>query len=278
MKEKSILLTFDLEEFDLPSKHGTKIAKRQVYDISRKGTKELSELLDEHKIKATFFVTALFAEKYPRLIRQIGKNHEIALHGYAHSDIYAKLSKQEILRRLKKAKDIVEKISHKKIMSFRAQILQKVDYVLLRKIGIRIDSSIIPTYIPLSFTYTIGRFENLFKPRKVFSQNGVIEVPLTVAPFIRLPLIWVTFRNMPLSYAKICTSLALINNNFVNLIFHPWEFVDITKFKLPFLKKNKTGEKLVKKLEAYIKWAKRKSYKFSTVHNFLKENGFVKNN
>lgn len=274
--KKYVLLTFDTEEFDLPKKYGVEIKEKEMYRISKEGTKKLLNLLGKYRVRATFFVTALFAKKYPGLIRLIGKEHEIALHGYAHSDVYKELTKKETFSRLKKAKDILEKITGKKIISFRSQRLQKVDHSLLLKMNLKIDSSILPTYIPLSFTYTLGRLENLFKKRKVFSEKGILEVPLTVTPIIRLPLLWITFRNMPASYAKICTTVALINNNFVNLLFHPWEFIDISKFEMPFLMKNNTGNRFLKKIENYIKWAKNKDYEFSAITEFLIETGFIK--
>ena len=267
--KKYILLTFDIEEFDLPFKYGVKINEREMYNISREGTDNLLALLEKYEIKATFFITALFAKKYPFLIRELGKKHEIGLHGYAHSDSYEELSKKETVARLKKAKDILEKISNKKIVSFRAQRLQKIDCSLLRKVGLEVDSSILPTFIPLSLTYTLGRIENLFKSRKIFSEKGVTEIPLTVTPIVRLPLLWITFRNMPMIYAKTCTKWALINNNFVNLVFHPWEFIDIRRLKIPFLIKNNTGDKFSKKIENYIRWAKKRGYEFSTMRDFL---------
>lgn len=266
---KTILLTFDIEEFDLPRKYGAKINDEEMYSMSNKGTKKLLNLLDMYKIRATFFITALFAKKYPKLIKQIGKKHEVGLHGYAHSDIYQELGKKETFERLKKAKKLLERISGKKVVSFRSSRFQKIDYSILEKIGIKIDSSLLPTFIPLSFVYTLGRFENLFKSRKVFYEKGIFEVPLTVTPIIRLPLIWITFRNMPLSYGKMCTSCSLINNNFINLVFHSWDFVDITNFDIPHLSKNKTGKRLIKKIDAYINWVKKKGYKFSTITGFL---------
>ncbi|HNS58942.1 MAG TPA: polysaccharide deacetylase family protein, partial [Nitrosomonas europaea] len=42
-------------------------------------------LLDEHKIKATFFTLGWIAERYPSMVKRIVENgHELASHGYAH--------------------------------------------------------------------------------------------------------------------------------------------------------------------------------------------------
>jgi len=211
----------------------------------------------EQKIKATFFVTANFALKYPKIIQQMSKNHEIASHNLKHSiNTY---DEQEV----KKSKQIIEKIINKKIIGFRMPRLKKIDYNSLNSVGFKYDSSISPTYIP-------GRYNNYLKKRSVTKINGLSEVPISTAPIIRVPLSWIFFRFFGLTYSKIITKFCMANPRFTNLFFHPWEFNDLNQLKIPFYIKRNSGKKAMNMLEKYILWCKKKNYKFCTINNFLR--------
>ena len=99
---KSIFLTFDVEEFDYPNFMGIKISEREKYGISYGGVKEVLKLLNKHKVVAIFFVTAKFALKYPKLIKEIAKKHEVASHGYSHEHNYNKVREDFAFENIKK--------------------------------------------------------------------------------------------------------------------------------------------------------------------------------
>ena len=82
---RRILLSFDIEEFDIPEEYGEKIDETVKFEISYKGVKEILPILEKLKIKATFFVTANFAIHYKALIQEISHKNEIASHGFYHS-------------------------------------------------------------------------------------------------------------------------------------------------------------------------------------------------
>ena len=85
---RHVLLTFDVEEFDSLLDFDYPSDEEEIFRISKNGLDKLIGLLNKYKIKATFFTTARFAKKYPSLIKIICKKHEIACHGYSHSDHY----------------------------------------------------------------------------------------------------------------------------------------------------------------------------------------------
>src|SRR3989344_921069 len=232
-KTKNILLTFDLEEFDLPLEYHEEISDKEQIGISRNGLKNLLKILNKQQVIATFFVTAKFALANKKLVKQLSKKHEIALHGLMHSDDYRHMKEDLALKRLSRGKKLVEKIIGKNVIGFRAARFHIKKIKLLPTIGIKYDSSLHPTYIP-------GRYNNFFTEREIHKHGKLIEVPISV------------------------TSLLM-------LLFHPWEFVDLNSsgFKLPAYIKRDTGRILSGKLDSYIRWAKRKCYKFSTVKNFL---------
>ena len=75
----------------IPREFGQDISDNEIYSFTQQGLSNLLALIeDKHKIPATFFTTANFAKKYPRTLKEMSKNHEIACHGYNHSDNYKK--------------------------------------------------------------------------------------------------------------------------------------------------------------------------------------------
>ncbi len=252
---KSFLLTFDIEEFDF--------VKSDRLEISYEGLNNLLNLLKNKKIKATFFVTATFCKKYTNLVKEISKNNEIASHGYSHEDNYFSMDDSKFLEALTKSKQILEESTGKKVIGFRSPRLSKVNYKILKQAGFEYDSSFHPTYIP-------GRYNNFFKTRRVFTKEDIKVIPISVTPLLRLPFSWFWFRNFGLTYTKICTKLNLLDKDYVNIYFHPWEFVDLNKYKLNKSIKRNTGNKLIKMLDNYIDWNLNNNLKFVTVKEYLK--------
>jgi peptidoglycan/xylan/chitin deacetylase (PgdA/CDA1 family) len=255
---KQILLTFDLEEFDLPLEFGQSISQEQMFEIPKEGLDNLLSILNKYDIKATFFTTAIFAKKYPLLLKEISKKHEIACHGYNHSDSYIK-----DIQKIQLAKNEIEKIIGKKIKGFRAPRFEIENIHLLFGLGFFYDSSIHPTFIP-------GRYMNLLKKRKIHKIRKVIEIPLSVLPIIRLPIFWIAFKNLPLLYSKIFTKINFLSNNYTMLLFHPWEFADLSSINIPKCVKGK-HKSLLSMLKEYIEFCKDKDYSFTTVENYLQK-------
>lgn len=255
---KIVLLNFDLEEFNLPLEYGVKVSRERQFEFSFLGLKKLLELLDKYKIKSTFFTTASFSGRYPKIIRKISKNHEIASHGL-HHDI-KKYDKKET----EESKKIIEGIIKKRINGFRFPRLQKIDFNSLKKIGFDYDSSVCPTYLP-------GRYNNYFEKREITKEQGIIKVPISTMRIFHFPLYWIFFRNFGLNYSKVITNSCMKNPGFTNIFFHPWEFNDLSGFNIPFYIRKNSGDKAIKILANYIDWCKKKNYKFSTIISYLKE-------
>lgn len=250
---KNIILTFDLEEFDLPLEFNQKINSNEMFNISNKGLLNIISLLKKYNITSTFFTTLKFAEKYPNLIKDLSKKHEIACHGNNHSDNYS-IS----LNSLRETKKRLEKIILKKVYGFRAPRFQIKDISKLSDFDFKYDSSIHPTWIP-------KRYFNLFKKRKPYKINKIIEVPISTLPILRLPIFWLAFKNFSLLYSKLFTKLNFLSSDYTMLFFHPWEFTNLDKINIPkYIKKP-----LDKKLENYIKFCKNNNYNFITIKDYL---------
>ncbi|OGJ15885.1 hypothetical protein A3K73_01845 [Candidatus Pacearchaeota archaeon RBG_13_36_9] len=252
-----VLLSFDLEEFDLPLELGQKLDLEKQFDFSRKGLETILKILKEERISATFFVTGDFALRYPKLIKEISKKHEISSHSLSH------LKKRYSAENAKKSKEIIERLIGKKIYGFRMPRLSRVDSRSLSNMGFRYDSSYSPTFLP-------GRYNNLSGKRGLFNRGKITIVPISVHKTFRLPF-WIFFRLFGLNYIKSLTRSCIKDPGFVVLYFHPWEFNDLKNFNLPvYLMKKRSGAEMCKTLTAYIQWCKKNKYEFSTFYDFLK--------
>ncbi|MCK4260798.1 MAG: polysaccharide deacetylase family protein [Halanaerobiales bacterium] len=65
------------------------------------------EILQQKNVKATFFITGKWVEKFPDLVRRIHKSgHEIGLHGYSHVDP-TKLTYIGMVQHIKKNEEVI---------------------------------------------------------------------------------------------------------------------------------------------------------------------------
>lgn len=240
-----ILLSFDIEEFDMPFEYGKTISFDRQMEISIQGTQNILEILSAHDVKATFFITANFAIHASETVKNIvQKGHEVASHGYYHSDF----KNEHLLQsRLK-----LEEISGEKITGYRMARMMPVDEQEIAKAGYQYNTSINPTFLP-------GRYNNLHISRTAFRQSGVWQIPASVTPLLRFPLFWLSFHNLPFLLYKKMADRTLRKDKYLNIYFHPWEFVDISDKNLgmPSIVLRNSAEKMVARMSRMIgKWKK----------------------
>lgn len=253
---KTVLLSFDIEEFDMPMEYGKSIPINEQINISREGTLTILDILAEHKIKATFFSTVVFATHAKDLIlRIIEEGHELASHGYFHSQF----KREHLLQ----SKQELEKISGKPVNGFRMARMMPVEDKAIQDAGYVYNSSLNPVYLP-------GRYNNFFRPRTFFQTDYLIQIPASATPVIRLPLFWLSFHNLPQWLYRSACKQTINADHYLNIYFHPWEFIDLTptKFGLPkFVSKN-SGAQMTERFHLWIRWMKNKEYRFSTLSEF----------
>jgi hypothetical protein len=252
-----IILGFDVEEFDMPLEYGKTLPFNEQLSISTEGTLIVLELLKETGIKATFFCTAHYAMHRPEIILKIVKEgHEIASHGYYHSNFQP--------QHLEQSKLLLEKISGTPVTGYRMARMMPVDELEIKKAGYTYNSSLNPTWIP-------GRYNNLKKPRTWFFDQGVLQIPASVSSGIRFPLFWLTFHNLPMPLIKRMSAGAIKKDGYLNLYFHPWEFTDLdkpSKYGFPSYVSRNSGEPFIKRLKDFINWAKLNNYTFAKPGDF----------
>ncbi|MDX2241951.1 MAG: polysaccharide deacetylase family protein [Leptolyngbyaceae cyanobacterium bins.302] len=238
---KTVLLSFDLEEFDVPEEYGQVLPDDLKFSVSLNGLSPILQLLDELAIRATFFTTANFALHYPELVRAIAQTHEVASHGFYHSSFE--------VADLHQSKQTLEAITGTAITGFRMARLQKVNDWDIGGAGYAYNSSVNPTYLP-------GRYNNFFQPRTAHYADALINIPVSVTPLIRFPLFWLSFKHLPLSLYQAATAYTLQVDRYLSLYFHPWEFTDISQFALPGYIKRHSGLPMLRRLKRYLTWLK----------------------
>ena len=84
-------------------------------------TMRILAMLEQHKVRATFFVLGWIAERVPELIREIDRReHEIAVHGYDHV-LLTQTTPSEFEEDLNKALALLQRIGvRQQIIGFRA--------------------------------------------------------------------------------------------------------------------------------------------------------------
>lgn len=255
----NILLSFDIEEFEMPREYGRPIPFEQQMAVSIEGTTRILDLLAKHDIKATFYTTANFANHANDIVKRIiEEGHELASHGYIHE--YFEVP------HLALSKEILEDIGQVTIHGYRMARMMPVPEEEIYKAGYRYNSSINPTFLP-------GRYNKLGEPRTYFKRENVWQMPASVTPWFRFPLFWLSFHNLPLSLYCLLANRVLKKDTYLNVYFHPWEFMDIgpkKKYNFPFYVTKNTGTRMIERFDKFISWGKNKGYHFSRTWDFIK--------
>jgi len=250
-----ILLTFDVEEFDTVLEYGNQLPLSEQIEVSRKGLLLIQTMLENLSIRTTIFTTGTFAIHNKNLIRNLSINHEIASHSMFHGSFDPK-------KDLADSKNILEGITGNQIAGFRMPRMGSVKDSDLQKTGYLYNSSLNPTYIP-------GRYNNLGESVKPTFNNGIWNIPVSVSPTLRIPLFWLSFKNFPIRLYRQLSLNALRENGFLNIYFHPWEFTDLSSFKIPNYMKRYSKDELLLRLEKYLFWLKGKG-EFITIQEYIK--------
>lgn len=251
-----VLLSFDIEEFDMPLEYKGEIPFEEQLSISRKGLQEILILLKKHQAKATFFSTVVFAENNKDLIEQLlNEGHELASHTWFHSEFK--------IEDLKKSREKLTELFNTRITGLRMPRMMKVDEKEVEKAGYSYNSSVNPTFLP-------GRYNNLKVSRTHFKEGKVLQIPASVSPNFRIPLFWLSFHNFPLNFYKKLAKDVLKKDGYLNIYFHPWEFAEIKNpdFKLPGFTIKNSGNEMIERFDEFLKFLNQKKYQFGTFQKF----------
>jgi polysaccharide deacetylase family protein (PEP-CTERM system associated) len=204
------ILTFDIEEwFHILDNDSTKTIVEWENFESRihKNMECIFEILDNSKLKASFFVLGWIAEKYPEIVQEISaRNFEIGSHTTFHQLVYD-LNRDEFYQDVNRSIKTLEDISGKKVKMFRAPGFSiteknKWSFEVLHELGIEIDSSVFPTGRAHGGMPTYGTAEP-----SILNYNGIQlkEFPINTHKVMGIPFIYSGggyFRLLPYSLIK----------------------------------------------------------------------------
>ncbi|MFZ5945154.1 MAG: polysaccharide deacetylase family protein [Bacillota bacterium] len=193
------------------------------------------ELLEKHKIKASFACVGIWAKRYPEIHRDISnERHEITNHSFSHPDNielnldrFAKLSKTKRMQEIVEGNNALEDVLGKKIIGFRTPHFGNQHvfdvYNTLMQIGYKFSSSVLTTN-----NYGLC---NIWLEK----ESNIIEIPVSTIPFKP----WASFdswnyfnkrkplmekgRNMVEDFAFIIQE-AIKNKSYANFYFDPADF------------------------------------------------------
>ncbi|NVM03485.1 MAG: polysaccharide deacetylase family protein [Candidatus Helarchaeota archaeon] len=237
----NIALTFDLEkDANLSSTYGISI-----------GLKKILKILKKYSVKSTFFVTSYIAQNYPKIIKRLSHSNEIGSHGHIHKK-YKKIGDLE-KKGLKKSKLLLEEITGKKVLGFRAPNL----YTNLK---------LYKTLKELNFVYDASG-----KPNSNFDTIYGLKI-------FKVSNLNIYFR-FPFGKTYFKTKCYQNKNDISIIYFHPWEAVDMKRL---YIRNNSisdlilrpdrwlsTGESFLEKFEDLIKFFIARKFKFRLLKEML---------
>lgn len=229
-------LTIDLEPW-YASEFLTKYLPEEKEDQIEEAVKPILGLLDKYKMKATFFILGIVAEKHPDVVREIySKGHEIASHAYSHKTLYA-LGEAGFEEEIGKSVRLLESITGEKPIGFRAPSFSinnstKWAFEVLRKYDFKYDSSIFPIKTML---YGVPNAPlQSYRPSmndvaKHDPDGDIVEFPMTVLRLGRnIPVAGGFYlRVLPLWFLRF--ALRRVNKVRPAVFYvHPWETYPMT--------------------------------------------------
>jgi len=233
---RKVALTIDVEQ-DVPPYLNT-------WRGMEKGLPLLLKLLAKHDIQATFFIIGKVAERYPRLVKEISRRHEVACHGYEH-ERFDRLSPEKQLQIIELATKILTKVAERRPSGFRAPNFRTnvETFKAIEQAGYVYDASFA--------SYKTGK-----KPK----WSKLVEIPNTwPSSFLRLPPA-ISTRMLRLCLAAL---------PFTVLDYHVWEVVKVNG--VPFDCRFATGEVALHRLDEVFRYLLEKKCEFVLMEDIAKK-------
>lgn len=246
---KALLLTFDVEEFDLPLEWGRPLPFATQLEVTAQGLARLLPVLERRGVRATFFATGTFARERGDLLHGLADaGHEVAVHGLEHRDDYGSMDPTAAGERLRAARGLVEAAAGRPVHGVRTPHLLPCPAAPLLAAGFTYDASPHPTWVP-------GRYNGLGLPRRPWCEDGLVRLPISVLPVARLPVSFFWYRAAGSLLGRLGAAAALRGAPYLHLYFHPWEAEEVRRHGAPAWLAVRTGARFVAMLDDLLGWA-----------------------
>jgi polysaccharide deacetylase family protein (PEP-CTERM system associated) len=216
-------LTVDLEYWydGLTHGRGTGLDSRLAA-----GLDPLVALLDEHGVRATFFVLGSLAEREPALVRDLhAAGHEIASHGYVHR-FAGEVGRAAFRQDIRRSRDVLGAIIGSSVRGYRAPYFAATAATTwvfdeVAAAGFTYDASVFPAWNP-----RYGMPDSPIGPHLRATTGGMLwEVPVTVLPVgpVRIPFAGGAYlRILPWAAQRVAWRAAARRGPVTSYV-HPWE-------------------------------------------------------
>jgi len=239
MKDRYCLITNDVETTSIVNH---RLDDSTGYLVAKQGIPRLLELYSKYEIKATFFFTGYIANLYPDIVKMVLPfGHEVGSHGLTHqvNQAFDILPLKMQIEHLTLSKSILEDISGKEVVSFRAPAARVNNNIsiALAEAGFKIDSSISSQRLDMFLSFgslkklnwlTTPRQPYFCDPNNIFKKGSsdILEIPISALGF---PYIGTFMRIAPrlnrLTRNLLYLETLMTGRPFIFLT-HPNEFID----------------------------------------------------
>ncbi|PWB69809.1 MAG: hypothetical protein C3F15_14645 [Holophagae bacterium] len=219
---RRLLVTFDVEEVDW----GRPAAGSgwEPCRPSAEGLAAILPMLARLGLHTTLFCTSSFARAHPDLLRDAAdRGHEIASHGLDHRDDYGAMAPAAAAGRLRDSRLELEHLTGSVVRGLRTPRLALFAATAVGEAGFSYDASPHPTWIRHGL-------RGLRTPRVPWPEAGIVRVPLSATPGLRLPAGWYVLRTLGAAPAALLARRAGAGAPWVHLYFHPWEAVELRRW------------------------------------------------
>lgn len=217
----------------------------------------LLDTFEEADATVTFFVVSEIAEDHPEVVKRIAEaGHEIASHTHTHR-LLTDMDTTDRMEELRRSRGVLEDVTGQSISGFRAPAFKMSDnyFADLESAGYNYDSSVVPCRaIP-------GWYGGQYDIRHVSPATDIDpdapadikEVPVTVAPHLRLPISGAWTRLLGRRYTMWGLQSVADSGLPAVLYAHPWEFLTLPDIDgVPFRVTWRTGEWMCETLDRIL--------------------------
>jgi len=206
-------------------------------------TRQLLRTFAAEGVAATFFILGEVAEWYPDLVRAIADaGHDVACHGMHHEDM-TRRSREEFAESLARARGILEELSGRPVVGYRAPNLVVADWLpeVLIEQGFAYDSSVCPSR-KLQGKFA-GQAHAPVNPYRVdrgsLCARGnapLVEIPIPTFPVLKWPgAVSIATRIFGWTWSRLTLDAAL-RTGAACYYMHPYEFAQPPRLKKPRLR------------------------------------------
>jgi polysaccharide deacetylase family protein (PEP-CTERM system associated) len=233
--KRTLAISVDVEEYYHAANLSNVCPVKSWHEMPSRlefSTRKILDIFDRTAQKGTFFVLAYSGKRFPAIVREIvDRGHELASHGYAHKIAYFQ-NKKQFFQDVKRSKLILEDISGKEVIGYRAPNFSIRDeniwaYDVLTELGFKYDSSLYPVMH--------DRYGNIHRSRSPETRKtnyGELKIfpltvyqPFEVFPKFRVPIAGGAYwRLFPEIIIRNLLSKNLLNSDDPVICYlHPWE-------------------------------------------------------